>query len=118
MIKVSHREQTHGWHIGKCSNAKWHGRGYQCPMPKAYASGGFGYVFGAKALWACVRIFLSKQAFFDIDCVQLEDVFVGLALEGSGHACRACEYEEVEDPSNHPDASFAVLPGLSRLPDA
>ncbi len=64
-------------------------------------------------------MFLSMQAFFDMDCVQLEDVFVGLALEGSGLASRTFEYEEVEDPSNrYPDASFAVLPGLLRLPDA
>ena len=119
VIKVSHREQTHGWHIGKCSNTRWHGRGYQYPMPRAYASGGFGYVLGAEALRACARMFLSMQAFFEMDCVQLEDVFVGLALEGAGHACRTCEYEDVEDPSNrYPDAAFAVLPGLSRLPDA
>ena len=87
-------------------------------MPRVYASGGFGYVLRPQALQSCALMYLTMRAFFGMNCVQLEDVFVGLCLEGSGIRCASCEYEPFENPEvPYPDAAFAVLPGLSRLPD-
>jgi len=118
LIRVAHRDQCHGWHIGKCGDERLNQRGYQFPMPRVYASGGFGYVLRPQALQSCALMYLTMRAFFGMNCVQLEDVFVGLCLEGSGIRCASCEYEPFENPEvPYPDAAFAVLPGLSRLPD-
>ena len=118
LIRVAHRDQCHGWHIGKCSNEQLHQRGYQFPMPRVYASGGFGYVLRPQAVKACALMYLSMRAFFNMNCVQLEDVFVGLCLEGAGIRSSSCEYEPPENPEvRYPDTAFAVLPGLARLPD-
>ena len=119
LIQVSHRDQCHGWHIGKCTNRAMDLRGYQYPMPQIYASGGFGYVIGPELLEACALMYLSMQSFFEMDCIQLEDVFVGLAAQGAGLTASSCEYEPREDRGlgPYPDAAMAVLPGLTRLPD-
>ena len=119
LIQVKHRDQCHGWHVGKCVNRAMHLRGYQYPMPQVYASGGFGYVIGPQLLEACALMYLSMQSFFEMDCVQLEDVFVGLAAQGVGLSATSCEYEPHEDLGlgPYPDAAMAVLPGLTRLPD-
>ena len=119
LIRVSHRDQCHGWHLGKCKDPAMHLRGYQYPMPQVYASGGFGYVMGPKLLQACALMYLSMQAFFEMQCIQLEDVFVGLAAQGSGIAPATCEYDPVTNQGlgRYPDAAMAVLPGLMRLPD-
>ena len=118
LIRVPHRDQCHGWHLGKCGDERLHQRGYQFPMPRVYASGGFGYVLRPQALQACALMYLSMRAFFSMNCVQLEDVFVGLSLEGARLRSSSCEYEPFENPEvPYPDAAFAVLPGLARLPD-
>ena len=120
LIQVSHRDQCHGWHVGKCTDQAMHLRGYQYPMPQVYASGGFGYVIGPKLLQECALMYLSMQSFFEMNCIQLEDVFVGLAAQGADLAAVTCEYEPLTDQGlgRYPDASMAVLPGLTRLPDA
>jgi len=120
LIQVSHRDQCHGWHLGKCTDPAMHLRGYQYPMPQVYASGGFGYVIGPKLLQACALMYLSMQSFFEMNCIQLEDVFVGLAAQGAGIPAATCEYESFTDQGlgRYPDAAMAVLPGLMRLPDA
>ena len=120
LIQVSHRDQCHGWHLGKCTDPAMHVRGYQYPMPQVYASGGFGYVLGPKLLQECALMYLSMQSFFEMNCIQLEDVFVGLAAQGAGLAAITCEYEPLihQGLGPYPDASMAVLPGLTRLPDA
>ena len=89
-------------------------------MPQVYASGGFGYVIGPKLLQACALMYLSMQSFFEMNCIQLEDVFVGLAAQGAGIPAATCEYESFKDQGlgRYPDAAMAVLPGLMRLPDA
>ena len=119
LIQVSHRDQCHGWHVGKCKDPAMHIRGYQYPMPQVYASGGFGYVVGPRLLQACALMYLSMQSFFEMNCAQLEDVFVGLAAQGAGITAATCEYESLTDQGlgPYPDASVAVLPGLIRLPD-
>ena len=119
LIQVRHRDQCHGWHVGKCTDHSMHLRGYQYPMPQIYASGGFGYVMGPKLLEACALKYLSMQSFFEMNCIQLEDVFVGLAAQGSGLSASSCEYEPYTDLGlgRYPDAAMAVLPGLVRLPD-
>jgi hypothetical protein len=119
LIQVSHRDQCHGWHLGKCTDPLLHVRGYQYPMPKVYASGGFGYVVGPRLLQACALMYLSMQSFFEMNCIQLEDVFVGLAAQSAGIAAVTCEYEPLIDKGlgPYPDVVMAVLPGLIRLPD-
>jgi len=120
LIQVKHRDQCHGWHIGKCSDRTMHLRGYQYPMPQIYASGGFGYVIGPQLLEACAFQYLTMQSFFEMKCIQLEDVFVGLAAQGAGLSASTCEYEPQEDVGHgpYPDAAKAVLPGLARRPDS
>ena len=120
LISLKHRDQCHGWHLGKCTDPAMHLRGYQYPMPQVYASGGFGYVIGPKLLQSCALMYLSMQSFFEMNCIQLEDVFVGLAAQGAGIAAFTCEYEPFEDLGlgRYPDVSMAVLPGLMRLPDS
>ena len=79
-----HPTQWHGWHIGKCANQRIEQRGYQYPLPRQYAAGGYGYVLDATGLAACSYMYLAMQSFFDMDCIGLEDVFVGHAIGASG----------------------------------
>ena len=92
-------------------------RGYQYPMPQVYASGGFGYVIGPRLLEGCALMYLSMQSFFELQCIQLEDVFVGLAAQGAGIVASTCEDDLLMDLS-YSDVATAVLPGLIRLPEA
>jgi hypothetical protein len=64
-------------------------------------------------------MYLSMQSFFEMNCIQLEDVFVGLAAQSAGIAAVTCEYEPLIDKGlgPYPDVVMAVLPGLIRLPD-
>ena len=118
LIRLKHREQWHGLHLGKCSDPLMHQRGYQFPMPDVYASGGFGYLLGSELLRSCGLMYLSMQSFFEMNCIQLEDVFVGLAAQGSGIAARSFEDSSYVDEGlgRYPDVAFAALPGLQRLP--
>ena len=94
-----------------------HQRGYQYPMPNVYASGGFGYVIDSAMLRSCAMMYLSMQSFFEMNCIQLEDVFVGLAAQGAGINASSCEYEADSGGVVYADVSFATLPGLVRLRD-
>lgn len=79
---VPHIKQLHGWHIGKVTNHIWNNRGYQYPLARHYPAGGYGYVLSPNAISACASMYLSMKAFFDIDAIGLEDVYVGHALHG------------------------------------
>ena len=116
LIRVKHRDQCHGWHLGKCSDTLLHQRGYQYPMPDVYASGGFGYLLGPKLLRSCGLMYLSMQSFFEMHCIQLEDVFVGLAAQGSGVSAKSFEDSSYVNQGlgRYPDVAFAALPGLKR----
>jgi len=117
LIGVPHIDQCHGWHIDKCQDPYMHQRGYQYPMPTVYASGGFGYVIDSAMLRSCALMYLSMQSFFEMNCIQLEDVFVGLAAQGAGMNASSCEYEADSGGVVYSDVSFATLPGLVRLRD-
>ncbi len=117
LIGVPHVDQCHGWHIDKCSDHSMHQRGYQYPMPNVYASGGFGYIVDSVMLRSCALMYLSMRSFFELNCIQLEDVFVGLAAQGSGIDAASCEYEAGHGGVVYADVSFATLPGLIRLRD-
>ena len=117
LIRVSHRDQCHGWHVGKCADTAMNLRGYQYPMPQVNASGGFGYEIGPRLLEECALMYLSMQSFFELQCIQLEDVFVGLAAQGAGIVASTCEDDSLMDLS-YSDVATAVLPGLIRLPEA
>ncbi len=75
-----HQSQWHGWHIGKCENKNIENRGYQYPLPRAYAAGGYGYVIGAAGIDACSYMYLAMRQFFSMRAVGLEDAFVGHAM--------------------------------------
>ena len=113
VLKGQHFDMQQGWHVGKCSNRKLSRMGYQMPFPSTYADGGFGYVLGSTGLLACTRMYLSMQAFFNLNSVQLEDVFVGHALQAAHLPLHDC----FQGYGFHPeDKLFAAsLPGLRRL---
>jgi hypothetical protein len=107
-----HHEQWHGWHVDKCTDPLLHRRGYQYPLPRHYAAGGFGYVLGEAGLQACAAIFLGMRSFFEQPCVQLEDAFVGLAMEQRGLSLQPCNHLR---PGPIPPVGEAALPGLKRV---
>lgn len=80
----SHADQWHGWHIGKCDSSAINGRGYSYPLPRSYASGGFGYALGPRALSATTKMYLSMKEFFAMPAIGLEDAFVGHAMYSAG----------------------------------
>jgi hypothetical protein len=98
-----HEKQLHGWHIGKCADPVIEKRGYQYPLAKSYASGGYGYVLSPEGLSACSYMYLSMKEFFDQRVVGLEDVC-------AGHAAYAVGIETVQlaDTDN-----LLCLPGLT-----
>ncbi|MBE9154469.1 glycosyltransferase family 2 protein [Cyanobium sp. LEGE 06113] len=100
-----HRQQLHGWHIGKCQDQELHSRGYQYPLPPTYAAGGHGYVLGRSGVEACAYMFMAMKSFFAMPCVELEDVFVGHAMAASGIALNS---KGIDMPS-------LALPGLCKL---
>lgn len=116
LILQKHRDQVHGWHLGKCSDPLMHLRGYQYPMPDVYANGGFGYLLGPELLRSCGLMYLSMQSFFEMNCIQLEDVFVGFAAQGSGISAKSFvdEFYVNRDLGAYPDFAYAALPGLQR----
>ena len=117
IISPTHRNQCHGWHIGKCSNKDLNHRGYQYPMPSKYACGGFGYILGPLLLKECAIMYLSMQSFFEMNSVQLEDVFVGLAAQGASIKTTNCHniFERIKKKIGYPDVTYATLPGLRRI---
>lgn len=115
VLNSKHSNQCHGWHVGKCAETSLHSKGYQYPMPPMYASGGFGYLLGSQMVKACASMFLSMPAFFEMNSVQLEDVFVGHAAAGFGINCETCFDNKVD--TSFSDCEMAVLPGLKRTID-
>ena len=117
ILRCTHRNQCHGWHINKCLNKDLNRRGYQYPQPSAYASGGFGYILGPLLIKECAIMYLSMQSFFEMNCVQLEDVFVGLAAQDA--SIEAIEFEKyiAYIKRNYPDYTYATIPGFRRIND-
>ena len=79
-----HHLQWHGWHLSKCSNPLIEERGYQYPLPRIYAAGGYGYVLGRKGIEACSYMYLAMKEFFSMGSVGLEDAYVGHAMYAQG----------------------------------
>lgn len=98
-----HEAQWHGWHIGKCADPAIEARGYQYPLPRAYAAGGHGYILGPKGLSACAYMYMAMKAFFDMPSVGLEDACVGHAAYAQG-----IELTDLSQPDN-----LLALPGLT-----
>ena len=98
-----HDGQWHGWHIGKCADPLIEARGYQYPLPRAYAAGGYGYLLNREGLAACSYMYLSMKAFFAMQAVGLEDACVGHALYAKG-----LELLDVSGPDH-----LLALPGLT-----
>ena len=98
-----HDAQWHGWHIGKCADPQIQTRGFQYPLPRDYAAGGYGYVLGPQGLAACSYMYLAMKAFFAMRVVGLEDAYVGLAAYAQG-----LELMDISDAQ-----TLLVLPGLT-----
>lgn len=98
-----HETQWHGWHLGKCADPVIEARGYQYPLPREYAAGGFGYVLGRAGLAACGSMYLSMKAFFAMDAVGLEDACAGHAAYAQG-----LELLDITEKGN-----ILTLPGLT-----
>jgi len=98
-----HDGQWHGWHIGKCADPRIETRGYQYPLPRAYAAGGHGYVLGPKGLSACAYMYLAMKEFFAMPAVGLEDACVGHAAYAQG-----IDLMDISQPGN-----LLALPGLT-----
>ena len=79
-----HENQPHGWHLSKCADPVIEARGYQYPLPRHYAEGGFGYVLGREGLAASSYMYLAMKEFFALRAVGLEDAYVGHAMYAKG----------------------------------
>jgi len=99
---IHHKDQWHGWHLSKCEDPMIERRGYQFPLPRQYAAGGYGYVLGRRGLEACSNMYLSMKEFFSMRAIGLEDVYVG-------HAIYA-ENQELYDVSSRDH--LLTMPGL------
>lgn len=99
----SHETQWHGWHVGKCSNLDVEERGYQYPLPRQYAAGGYGYVLGKQGIAACAYMYLAMKEFFSMRSVGLEDAYVGHAMYARG----------IELHNVASDENLLSLPGLT-----
>lgn len=75
-----HQDQWHGWHLSKCADPLVEARGYQYPLPRDYAAGGYGYVLNREGLAACGYMYLAMKEFFAMPVVGLEDACVGHAI--------------------------------------
>lgn len=98
-----HHTQWHGWHVGKCENKNIEERGYQYPLPKKYAAGGYGYALGKEGIEACAYMYLAMKEFFAMEAVGLEDAYVGHAMYAQG----------IEIYNVASEANLLALPGLS-----
>lgn len=99
----THESQWHGWHISKCSDVDMEARGYQYPLPRKYAAGGYGYVLGRQGLAACAYMYLAMKEFFSMRSVGLEDAYVGHAMYAQG-----IELHNVASPKD-----LLAFPGLA-----
>jgi len=113
-LKAGYYQQEHGWHVDKCSDLSLHQMGYQCPFPSRYADGGFGYVLNPEGLKACSAMYLGMRAFFAMNAVQLEDVYVGLATEAWGIKLHDCHSLAPRSNGSFYLIEEAALPGLRR----
>ena len=82
---------SQGWHVDKCLNTCLHHQGYQFPLPSHYAAGGFGYALSIDGLYACSSWYLGMRSFFAMKTVQLEDIYVGLAIEACNLRSQDCD---------------------------
>ncbi|WP_174147761.1 glycosyltransferase family 2 protein [Leisingera sp. ANG59] len=98
-----HQDQWHGWHLGKCAGPEVEMRGYQYPLPRDYAAGGYGYVLGPEGLAACSYMYLAMKEFFAMPAVGLEDACVG-------HAIYAQRLELMDISQGH---GLLAMPGLT-----
>lgn len=99
----SHQKQWHGWHISKCNDLEVESRGYQYPLPRKYAAGGYGYVLGGRGIEACAYMYLAMKEFFSMQSVGLEDAYVGHAMYAQG-----IEVHNVASPEH-----LLAFPGLA-----
>lgn len=81
---LTHDTQWHGWHLNKCNDTLIEERGYQYPLPREYAAGGYGYFLGKQGVSACAYMYLAMKEFFSMRAVGLEDAYVGHALYAQG----------------------------------
>ena len=98
-----HQDQWHGWHLDKCADPVVEMRGYQYPLPRDYAAGGYGYVLGRVGLAACGYMYLAMKEFFAMPAVGLEDACVG-------HAIYAQRLELLDISQGH---GLLAMPGLT-----
>lgn len=98
-----HHAQWHGWHISKCGNPDIEERGYQYPLPRQYAAGGYGYVLGKDGIAACAYMYLAMKEFFSMKSVGLEDAYVGHAMYAKG----------IELHNVATEVDLLALPGLA-----
>ena len=113
-LKAGYYRQEHGWHLEKCADQSLHRMGYQWPFPSRYADGGFGYVLNGDGLSACASMYLGMRAFFAMNAVQLEDVYVGLATEAWGLELQDCHGLAPRRHGSFYLVEEAALPGLRR----
>ena len=78
--------------------------------------GGFAYLLGPELLRSCGLMYLSMQSFFEMNCIQLEYTFIGLAAQGSCISAKSFEDSSYVNQGlgRYPHVAFAALPGLQR----
>jgi hypothetical protein len=108
-VGASHQHQWHGWHINKCLNKSLDRKGFQYPLVRSYAAGGFGYLLNHEALNDCLYMFMAMRGFFEQQAVQLEDVYVGHAIQMHGRKVKSIQLDQ---PLL---LHAAALPGLHRV---
>lgn len=105
---------SQGWHVDKCLNTCLHHQGYQFPLPSHYAAGGFGYALSIDGLYACSSWYLGMRSFFAMKTVQLEDIYVGLAMEACSLRSQDCDPLIPRNCGQLICIEDATLPGLRR----
>ena len=108
-VGASHQHQWHGWHINKCLNKSLDRKGFQYPLVRSYAGGGFGYLLNHEALNDCLYMFMAMRGFFEQQTVQLEDVYIGHAIQMHGRKVKSIQLDQ---PIL---LHAAALPGLHRV---
>jgi hypothetical protein len=108
-VGASHQHQWHGWHINKCLNKSLDRKGFQYPLVRSYAGGGFGYLLNHEALNDCHYMFMAMRGFFEQQAVQLEDVYIGHAIQMHGRKVKSIQLDQ---PIL---LHAAALPGLHRV---
>lgn len=72
-----------GWHVGKCSDARFEMRGLCTPASSKFAMGGFGYILSNKALSILRDHFLGIPSLSHLRQPYVEDQLVGLIMDRS-----------------------------------